>query len=52
MSLTKMFDRVTGEEINEFVDRLINEIKIYILENNLDPFPLPDLVEGFEWEVS
>jgi hypothetical protein len=44
--------RVTSAEINDFVDRLINEIKKYLITNNLDPMPLPDLVEGFEWEVS
>ncbi|XP_059478698.1 uncharacterized protein LOC132198601 [Neocloeon triangulifer] len=42
--------KVTGEEINNFVDRLINEIKKYIIDNNLDPVPLPDLVEGFSYE--
>lgn len=48
----KIARRVTSAEINDFVDRLINEIKKYIIDNNLDPMPLPDLVEGFEWEVT
>ncbi|XP_065336418.1 uncharacterized protein LOC135937237 [Cloeon dipterum] len=42
--------RVTGEEINNYVDRLINEIIKYMLDNNLNPLILPDLVEGFEYK--
>ncbi|XP_059478697.1 uncharacterized protein LOC132198600 [Neocloeon triangulifer] len=41
--------RVTGEEINAYVDVLVEEVKRLIIEQGLEPYMLPDLVRGFSF---
>ncbi|XP_065334332.1 uncharacterized protein LOC135935720 [Cloeon dipterum] len=41
--------RVTGEEVNAYVDLVIEEVKRLMIEQGMEPYMLPDLVRGFSF---
>ena len=41
----------TGPEINAYIDEVINEMKLLIIEQGLEPMTLPDVVKDFVYIV-